>query len=508
MQKRKTAAFVIAACTVFLPFLFPGEASAAGENDVISQGVKIEDVDVSNMTASEAKQAVEEYISQIGERKVSISVFDSVEEVSLKDLGLVWENEDVIESAVNLGKSGNLIERYKVLQDLEHETHTFELDLKGDEGKIMAYVNDTLTAHNQEAVEPTIRRENGEFIITESQTGVAVDEETTISTIYDAVANGWRQDGISVEAATTITEPSHTSDELKTISDALGTYSTTYRVSNQGRTQSLELSAQRVNGVVVYPGEEISISTLMGERSIEGGYGTGQGYLNAETVDMIGAGICQTSSTIYCAALEAEVKVTERWNHSKIVTYVPYAMDATIYAGDDYTNPQKDLKLRNDFENPFFIEITLSHSGNTGTITATIYGTETRPENREVKYTSTTLYENYPTAEETVYVDDPSLPAGQTEEIAGSYPEVKATLTKTVLVDGGVEEEFVLHTDTYKKSAAKIRRGTGAAAETSAETTGETTGETSAAAETQAETQPVDAAVTEGGLNEGEGMQP
>ena len=234
----------------------------------------------------------------------------------------------------------------------------------------------------------------------------------------------------------------------------MGSRTTTYATSNRGRTQSLELSAQRLDGTVIWPGETISVSTLMGERSEEGGYGTGQGYFGTDVEETVGAGICQTASTLYNAALYAELDIVERYHHTLIVTYVDYAMDSTIYAGNDYKNPLKDLKLKNPYEDPIYI----SASASGGYCTFRIYGNDTRAENREVKYISTTISKTMPTG--ITYTDDPTKPVGYETTTQSAYPAVKASLTKVVYVDGAETERTVLYTDNYSASNRKVTRGT------------------------------------------------
>jgi vancomycin resistance protein YoaR len=170
--------------------------------------------------------------------------------------------------------------------------------------------------------------------------------------------------------------------------------------------------------------------------------------------DTVGAGICQTATTLYDAALYAELNIVERYNHTMVVHYSEYGMDATIYAGNDYKNPSKDLKLKNDYDYPVYIEA--SASG--GVCKFTIYGKETRASNREVKYISETLEEKWPTG--ITYINDSSKKVGYTSVQQSAYPYVKATLTKVVYVDGVETERELLHTDTYQSSNKKVVRGT------------------------------------------------
>ena len=103
--------------------------------------------------------------------------------------------------------------------------------------------------------------------------------------------------------------------------------------------------------------------------------------MNGLTVDTYGGGICQVSSTLYNAVILAELGVAQRQPHSMLVDYVKPSQDAAI-AGD-----YKDMKLENTTDAPIYIEGYMSG----GNITFTIYGKETRPANRSIKFVSETL---------------------------------------------------------------------------------------------------------------------
>ena len=113
----------------------------------------------------------------------------------------------------------------------------------------------------------------------------------------------------------------------------------------------------------------------------ENGFAEAGAYQNGKVIQSMGGGICQVSSTLYNAVILAELGVEQRQPHSMLVDYVQPSMDAAI-AGD-----YKDMKLKNTTETPIYIEGYVSG----GYVTFTIYGKETRPENRTIKFVSETL---------------------------------------------------------------------------------------------------------------------
>ena len=201
------------------------------------------------------------------------------------------------------------------------------------------------------------------------------------------------------------TEPVSVS-ELKEIlfMDTLATYSTDLSSSGEGRTTNIKLAAAEINGAVLLPGgngkegEEFSFNNIVGERSEALGYQNAIVFANGEMVDGVGGGICQVSSTIYVAALLADLEITERYSHVFSVSYVPLGQDATVQWGF------LDFKFRNTSGYPIKIMAEVIGSE----LRVTILGTITDPE-------KSVVLESVKTGEidfETEYRQNDSLPYG------------------------------------------------------------------------------------------------
>lgn len=431
---------------------YAGKTVSAVDANTVVEGISIGSVSLSGMSREDVEAVIADMVDTMEHNKLTISTDGHERNVKLATLGLQCENTDIVDEIMETGKTGNFIERFKTITDLKTTPKTYELEYTLNSKKIKSYVKDKLKQYEQDPVEPTIKRKNGKFKVKAGENGVKLDSKATAALIEEQIKSDWSQGNVKIESVCKVTEPEHKTEDLKAIKDVLGQKTTTYDGSNYGRTQSLSLSTSRLNGTVIWPGETISVSTLMGERSKAGGYGTAKGYIGTNVEDTVGAGICQTASTLYNAALFAELDIVERHHHTLIVHYVPYAMDSTIYAGDNYKNPQKDLKLKNPYDYPIYIE---SSSGG-GYCTFKIWGKETRDENREVKYVSTTISEHYP-ADQVTY--DSSKYVGYSAVTQGAFPAVTAYLTKYVYEDGKEVEKTKLYTDTYSGSGRKVVKG-------------------------------------------------
>ena len=210
------------------------------------------------------------------------------------------------------------------------------------------------------------------------------------------------------------------------------------------------------------PGETLSGYECMHPFTIENGYFTAAAYENGQVVDSVGGGVCQIATTLYDASLAAELEITQRQNHSMIVTYVKPSMDAAI------AGTYKDIKITNNYSTPIYIEGTTAGK----TLTFTIYGKETRPANRKVEYISETLSKTDP-GEPQRKVDN-SLKPGQTKQVQSAHIGYKSRLWKVVTVDGVEKERTILHTDTYNPSKAIVLVGPAAPAQPAVPAAGQT----------------------------------
>ena len=114
----------------------------------------------------------------------------------------------------------------------------------------------------QEAVDATIHRENGTFVITPSQTGLTVDQNATIKTLNEALAQGL-EEPVMIDAAVTVSEPKVTEEMLGTIQDVLGTCSTSFSSSGAARSKNLKVGSGKINGTVLLPGETLHLHWKM-----------------------------------------------------------------------------------------------------------------------------------------------------------------------------------------------------------------------------------------------------
>ena len=426
-------------------FLSPGLGAEAKEEAVIHQGVYLDEVDVSGKTIEEAGKALEDFTKTLGRETLTLQIEENKVEVQLADLGLQCANPQIVEDALGLGRSGNIIKRFKEQKQLEKSSKVLELEWMVDAEATAQFVEEKCIEFDVAAENAGLVRENGEFTVVEGKAGVKLDVEGAKEAIAKFVEQDWQQESAAVVLPTEVAEARGTAEELAKVKDELGTFTTSYATSNSNRSQNVANGAALINGIVLYPGETFSTYQVVAPFTVANGYAMAGSYANGRLVDSMGGGICQVSTTLYNAVLLAELEIVERDNHSMTVSYVDPAADAVI------AGTVKDFKFKNNTDTPIYIEGITENKR----VTFTIYGEETRPANREVKYTSVTLSTTEPGFR---IVADPGQVIGifHTES---AHRGVVAELYKHVYEDGVEVSKELVNKSKYKASPRTLTVG-------------------------------------------------
>ena len=442
MRKRAILlTLTLALAVVFAGVLGSDRALAASDDETILEGVYMGNISLAGMTADEAKAAVSAFVEELKLRNVTFgAVDDHYVVVTAGDLGLKWENEQDIDAAAALGKKGNIVKRYKAIQDLKHGNKVYDLQLSLDKSILKSVLEEQCAEYDIPAVNATMERVDGQLIIEDGQTGQAVNIEQSLTKTYDYITSGWDYQDASIDLVIDVTEPKGNREELAKLTDTLGTFTTSYSTSGSARCKNVENGCRLINGTILYPGEEFSTYETIKPFTEANGYYPAGSYLNGKVVDSIGGGICQVSTTLYNAVLLSELEVVERNNHSMIISYVKPSMDAAIAE-----SAGKDFRFINNLTNPIYIE---GHTAGKQ-ITFTIYGVETRDPGHKVRYESEVLSTTHPDHEEI------TATAGQGVgfiDVQSAHIGYKAQLWKIVEENGTEVSREVINSSTYKVS--------------------------------------------------------
>lgn len=233
--------------------------------------------------------------------------------------------------------------------------------------------------------------------------------------------------------------------DLPIFNNTISTYSTTYNANLTGRTKNLKLAASKLNGLILKPGETFSYNRVVGKRTIAAGYQNAAIFSGGKVVDDVGGGICQISSTLYGAVLNANLQVIERTNHGMQTSYSKPGIDATVYYGS------LDFKFKNNRNVP--IKLYASVSG--GKVVVSIKGEN--PEGEKANIT-TEILRVIP--RKLIVKEDPNMEIGKEVVQQGGADGKEVRTYKQIVKNGSVKGRTIVSTDIYNPSDRIVVKGT------------------------------------------------
>lgn len=506
-KSNKTIFIIITIIVVILLALSTGFALININNENIVAGITIDGIKVQGLSKEQLKELIENKVEEKINNEIKIYVDNEEQNILLSQIELTYNIEKTIEEAYQVGRGKNIfVNNFELIKTMLLGKN-INLEFKCNENLLNNIIKDIKNKIPNAVVNPTFCIEKDELIITRGKKGLTIDEnelknkiigkfnlsanedikvltfmtepeDINIENIYDEVHTEVQDayyttnpfqiyaevKGIDfdIEAAKeilkeekeeyiialTITEPQKTTADIGTeaFPDKLSTFSTRYDATNLTRTTNLRIAVNKINGVVVMPGETFSYNKTLGKRTAEAGYKDAAGYSGGKVVQMIGGGICQISSTLYDAVVYANLEIVERHNHAFTTSYLGAGKDATVVYGS------LDFQFKNSRKYPIKIESYIQN----GIATVNIYGI--KEENEYEVEISTTILNYIPYS--VIYEDDATLESGKEIVTQGGQKGCKSITYKILKQNGKEVSRSVLSTDTYSPMNKYITRGT------------------------------------------------
>lgn len=272
--------------------------------------------------------------------------------------------------------------------------------------------------------------------------GVSLDTDG----LKDALLNGGRwysiPERVVVPTCRVLPEVTEKKVLALGVKKLIASYSTRYQEDGK-RSENIRIACSKIDGLMLAPGEVFSFNTVVGPRDESAGYQEANVFLEGRIVPGIGGGICQVSSTVYNAALLANLKVVERHNHFFAVDYVPLSRDATVA----WNGP--DLVIKNTLS----CHVIFKCSASDGVISVKVFGDA--PAGQTVKIISEVLERiDFPTQ----VVVDPTKPSDFRKEEKGAYG-YKSRAYRVVLMQGREISRELLSVDYYQPKPRIVTTG-------------------------------------------------
>lgn len=296
--------------------------SGITDRDKFAKGTSVAGIAMGGLTFEEGKRALQPVVDDFLSRQVEYTVknIETPYRHLLSELGVWMDAEAALAHAM---KNGG-------------EEKNFPMELTVDDARIKAAIAEDSADWNQPEASYSVEKEadedalttSGRIVRNEPGTFFRVDEDALLEQIRKQIEN---QDLRSFAApGKTETAVPVAGRELVLMGSATTAVG---RGSSESRKYNIWKISNILNGAIIHPGETFSINDTVGDRTVENGWALAPGIENGTYTQQAGGGICQVSSTMYNAALRAEMKIVERVPHTIMASYVPQGMDATISTG-------------------------------------------------------------------------------------------------------------------------------------------------------------------------------
>lgn len=260
-----------------------------------------------------------------------------------------------------------------------------------------------------------------------SQEGRKLDMDQTYQLLNSALASGSSK---NITLPVSIVKPKIETSNVNNlgIKELLGRGISNFAGSIQNRIYNINWTASKINGVLIPPGETFSFNKTVGDISAATGFKQAYVIKGGRTVLDDGGGVCQDSTTLFRAVLNAGLPVVARTAHAYRVGYYeqgfPPGLDATVFY------PSVDFQFKND--TPAHILIQAYTTGTT--LYFDLYGT---PDGRIVELTKPQVTNLLPAPPE-LRQDDPTLPRGQVKQVDWAAQGATVTFKRTVTRNGEI----------------------------------------------------------------------
>ncbi len=400
-------------------------------------------LDGREVDAASAERSVERYIDKRMKRLLVLEAGDTVYQTTSGELGLTWINPGMMDAVqIVLAYDGTM--QSKIPFNFK-PAFDFNPDI------LVPYIRDVIEKESITMVEGWAYRDaDGLVKMSDGINGRVFSAEKVMEELLPQLLRTGDSHRLDYTFPSETIYPQRTSKTVSFSNSPLGEY-TTYNLGAPGRIRNIELSAGRINGTLVMPGETFSALTIYGAVTAEGGYQQAPTYNNGRQIMGIGGGICQTTTTLYNACLRAELEIVYRRQHSMLVNYVPPSLDAMV----DYASGS-DLVIRNNTGYPVYLEASTGIDGEGKSyINIRVWGTETRPANRTVEFTYEVLACRFPATLYRINEVNDSLctvglypPGAKIYAEVEVHPFVQSRAYKVVKVDG-IEQSRTALPGTY-----------------------------------------------------------
>lgn len=320
---------------------------AAVDRASFYEGTTVEGVNVASMTLEQALEYWETDIEPgYAQRTVTLN---NGATFTAAELGYSSDYASVLTVAWSAGRSGSLEERYQALSLRRDQPSSYNVTRTMYSTEVIAQCASAVAAQIDRPAEnahiESFDTSSYKFVLADEVIGSRLDQDRLAQDMAAALDAG----GGSVELIVNSIQPEVKKDDVSSEYGMISSATTNASSSSSNRLANIKLATQLINGTCLKPGETFSFNGVVGERTKQRGFKTAAAYSGGKVVEDVGGGICQVSTTLFNAAVKADLEIVERHNHSLTVGYVDKGKDAAV----DWGN--LDLQFTNNTDDNVYI---------------------------------------------------------------------------------------------------------------------------------------------------------
>ncbi|WDL92855.1 VanW family protein [Bacillus sp. HNR-4] len=325
-----------------------------------------EGISLDGKNKTDIQTIINQKITELDQKSLTYIFQNDKQTYTWKDLGVNYKEKDIIDKIFK-EQEGNVINRYKMRKQAENGElkRDYKLTPQLNTTAYESFMKDKYNETLKNPVNAELNIEGTTVNISQSQNGEKIDKGKLTDLTKQAITSGTSDITLPV----TLLKPERSTEDIQKmgIKEVIAEYSTPMAGRNGNQSFNVNKSANTLSGVIVAPDETFSFNGHVGVTDAAHGYKSAAVYSQGKVIQSAGGGVCQVSSTLYSAALRADLGIVSRSNHSMPVNYLPLGQDAAVA---DYG---PDLKFKNNTGNHIYIQA----FSNGGSITTRIFGTNT-----------------------------------------------------------------------------------------------------------------------------------
>lgn len=419
------------------------------QQDVIYPGVFVDGHHVGGMTIQQAQAALAGAdVTPQNLFSVNVTIgnktwtFDGSNVPASRDLGNVLHQAYAVGRTNTTDPLGTHItpfrERLSTVMALREAGVNLSVKAAYDHETVRKLVEDIaafVTREPKDAALQSIDISTHTLLFADEQVGVTIDAQELYQKVTASLDNGEKGTTITVEPI--LTQPKVTKAQLSANFRRIAAY-TTDTTKDSNRNNNIDLACQAITSTVLMPGETFSFNAATGQRTIEKGYREAGAIAAGQSIEEVGGGICQVSSTLFNAVARADLEIVSRSPHAWPSTYVNRGEDATV------NWPNLDFQFRNNKDTPVYVVAYYQNRK----CSAEIWGFPLG-EDVTIDLKSTVVKTMEPPLD-VRYVPNPNMTPGTSKETIKSRTGYVVDTYKIWYQSGTEIKREKLHTSTYK----------------------------------------------------------